>query len=129
VGGVEAVTFKTESSRFLHFHGFDREWANLGLTDEALRSLQTALVADPSLGPVVSGTGGLRKARFTPLGAGRGKSGAFRVGYVHLPRLRTILLVTIWGKNQKANISQAERNALAKAIREVEQVLEQRENE
>ena len=37
------------------------------------------------------------------------------------------LLVTVWGKNQKANISQAERNALAKAIREVERALEQRE--
>ncbi len=121
------MAFEAESVRFLHFHGFDREWANLGLSDEALRVLQKALASDPHLGPVVAGTGGLRKARFAPPESGRGKSGAFRVGYVHLPQLRTVLLVTVWGKNQKANISQAERNALAKAIREVERALEQRE--
>ena len=86
-------------------------------------------MTDPRLGAVVAGTGGLRKARFAALEAGRGKSGAFRVGYVHLPPLRMVLLVTVWGKNQKANISRAERNALAKAIRAVEQVLEQRENQ
>jgi hypothetical protein len=91
--------------------------------------LQNALATDPALGPVVSGAGGLRKARFAPPpGSRRGKSGAFRVGYFHLPPLHTILLITVWGKNEKANISAAERNALAQAIREVEQVLEQREN-
>ena len=123
------MTSETESARFIHFHGFDREWAKLGLSDEALRLLQITLVAEPRLGTVVAGTGGLRKVRFAPPETGRGKSGAFRVGYVHLPQLRTVLLVTVWGKNQKANISQAERNALAKAIRAVEQVLEQREDQ
>jgi hypothetical protein len=34
------MTFETESARFIHFHGFDREWAKLGLSDEALRLLQ-----------------------------------------------------------------------------------------
>jgi hypothetical protein len=34
-----------------------------------------------------------------------------------------ILLVTVWRKNQKANISRAERIALARAIRAVERTL------
>jgi hypothetical protein len=122
------MTFETESAAFLHFHGFDREWTKLGLSDDALRSLQIALATEPRLGEVVVGAGGLRKLRFAPPGTGRGKSGGYRIGYVHLPELRTVLLVTIWGKNQKANISPAERNALAKAIRAIEQVLEQGEN-
>jgi hypothetical protein len=122
------VTFETESVRFLHFRGFDRDWVRLGLSDETLRSFQNALASDPHLGSVVEGTGGLRKARFTPPTARRGKSGAFRIGYVHLPQLRTFVLVTVWGKGHKANISPAKRNALAKAIREVEHVLEQRKS-
>jgi hypothetical protein len=73
----EAMTFESESVRFLHFHNFDREWANLGLSDEALRGLQNALAADPALGPVVSGAGGLRKARFIPQGPGEARAARF----------------------------------------------------
>jgi hypothetical protein len=82
------------------------------------------VAAEPQRAPVIPGTGGLRKARFAPVGSGRGKSGAYRVGYVHLPQLRTVLLVTVWGKNRTADISPAERNVLARVIREIEKALE-----
>ena len=49
------------------------------LSDEAYRALQLALVLRPEQGPVISGSGGLRKLRWAVLG--RGKRGGLRVIY------------------------------------------------
>jgi hypothetical protein len=62
---------------FLHTKKFDADWADLGLSDGDLARLQNALIADPTAGDVIAGTGGLRKSRFAR--AGEGKSGSLRV--------------------------------------------------
>ena len=50
--------------------GFTRAWASLGLSDDDLTTLQTAILDGPNRHPVVSGTGGLRKIRFARPGKG-----------------------------------------------------------
>jgi hypothetical protein len=119
------MTFETESVRFLHFHGFDREWANLGLADEAHRSLQNARPT-PSR-PGRRGDGRSAQGPVRPTGDRQRQER--RVSSRRCPPAPTADVHPHHGlgKNQKANISQAERNALAKAIRAVEQVLEQGE--
>lgn len=47
------------------------------LDDEGYRKLQAALVGNPTLGPVIPGTGGLRKVRWRS--SGSGKRGGVRV--------------------------------------------------
>ena len=49
------------------------------LSDEQYADLQMALVANPELGPVIAGTGGVRKLRWAA--PGRGKRGGYRVIY------------------------------------------------
>ena len=67
--------------------------------------------------PVVRGTGGLRKLRFVEPGAARGKSGAFRVCYAVFPEFGTVALAVVFGKNEKDDLTTADRDAVAAIIR------------
>lgn len=78
--------------------------------EEAIRTI----AADPELGDVLVGTGGVRKVRFAV--HGRGKSGGVRIVYFFRNEGMPIFLLTVFAKNEKANLSQAERNELAKLV-------------
>ena len=79
--------------------------------DADYRALIAYLAEHPQAGDVMRGTGGIRKLRWARDGAG--KSGGVRViYYVHDERI-PLYLLTVFGKNEKAKISQAERNTLA----------------
>jgi hypothetical protein len=67
------------------------------------------LAADPNCGVLIRGGNGIRKVRFA-FGA-RGKSGGARVMYV---RNMPIFVLAVFAKNEKTNLSAAERNALGK---------------
>src|SRR6185312_7330716 len=83
----------SEWPTFLHLDLFDEEWSGLGLGDGDLQELQSAILASPERYPVIRGTGGLRKIRFAPSREARGKSGAYRIGYVRFREFGFILLV------------------------------------
>ncbi|MGB4101437.1 MAG: type II toxin-antitoxin system RelE/ParE family toxin [Alphaproteobacteria bacterium] len=72
------------------------------------------VAADPLAGDLIQGTGGLRKLRFGK--GGRGKSGGVRVIYYYYDEAMPIFMVDIFGKNEKSDLSQAERNSLAKLV-------------
>ena len=46
---------------FIEVPLFTKRWAEIGLTDKDLRRLQIMLLKDPESGPVIEGTGGIRK--------------------------------------------------------------------
>ena len=48
--------------------------------------------------------------------SGRGKGGSYRIGYAHFPNPGIILLVEVWAKNEKSDLSQAKRIAVAEAL-------------
>lgn len=98
--------------RFVEVSGFTALWSHFGLTDADLHVLQVTLAAHPTAGDVVAGTNGVRKIRYTPPGSGRGKSGAFRIFYLNLPERGVVFLIALLSKNDKANLSKAERNAV-----------------
>ncbi len=67
------------------------------LSDDQYAELQTALNDNPELGPVIAGTGGVRKLRCAALG--RGKRGGYRViYYVRRPK-GIIWMLTMYPKN------------------------------
>lgn len=72
------------------------------------------LAAHPKAGDLMEGTGGIRKLRW---GRGtQGKSGGVRViYYVHSEQM-PLYLLTLFAKNERANISKAERNELAELV-------------
>ncbi len=110
--------------RFISIESFDRRWRSLGLDDDDRRALEIVIQADPDGAPLMRGTGGLRKLRFAAPGSGRGKSGSHRVGYAHFRKPGIVLLMQIWTKNEKSNLSQAERNAVAGALARFENLIE-----
>jgi hypothetical protein len=66
------------------------------------------------------GTGGLRKIRFVGPGAGRGKSGTYRVCYAYFPKYGTVVLAVVFGKAEKDNLTGADLHVIADVIRAYE---------
>lgn len=62
--------------QFVESPGFLR-WVRKNRLTAAVARLKRRLAEDPDVGTVIPGSGGLRKVRMA--GAGRGKSGGFRV--------------------------------------------------
>ncbi|MBB4000499.1 type II toxin-antitoxin system RelE/ParE family toxin [Aureimonas pseudogalii] len=74
-------------------------------------AIVSAVGADPLTGDELRGTGGCRKFRFA--GRGRGKSGGFRVVHFYTGPDIPVFLLTVFGKGEKDNISDAEAAALS----------------
>lgn len=73
------------------------------LNEDEYRALQAALVASPGAGPVIPGGGGLRKLRW--VGRGRGKRGGTRVIYRWFPEREQILMLFMFLKQERDNLS------------------------
>lgn len=82
------------------------------LSDDERNSLIDYLAAHPASGVIIRGTGGIRKLRWRR--EGTGKSGGVRVIYYFYNDNYPLFLLTIFGKSEKVNLSQSERNDLAK---------------
>lgn len=66
-GGSSHFTWEaSEWPTFLHLDIFDDEWSDLGLGDDDLQELQSAILASPERYPIIRGKEGLRRIRFTP---------------------------------------------------------------
>jgi len=72
------------------------------------------LASDPTCGVVIPGGGGVRKVRFG-FGA-RGKSGGARMVYLFSGTNLPVFILAAFAKNEKANLSASERNALGKMV-------------
>jgi hypothetical protein len=80
-----------------------------GLDDSELAEIVTTIAANPQVGDIIPGTGGARKVRFG--GKGKGKSGTYRVNTCYAAEDVPVFLLALVDKGQRANISQADRNA------------------
>lgn len=87
------------------------------LKDEDYRRLQSHLIKAPDAGAVIRGSGGVRKVRWG-VGA-KGKSGGVRVIYYWVNADDQILLLTIYGKNEKANLSAADLKRVVRLLEEL----------
>lgn len=94
---------------------FLRRASDAGLSDVDRRELVDLLAENPETG--VSLGGGLRKMRFAR--QGEGKSGGFRV--IHFYRLpnQPVFLLTVFAKNEQANISRKEQALLIQLCDEI----------
>lgn len=108
---------------FVELPLFQSKWKELGLTDTDLRRLQEELLADPKIGAVMRGTGGVRKMRFAF--EHQGKSGGVRVIYIDFEVYEKIYLLTAYTKNEKENLSKEEQNELRRLITVLEKQLEE----
>ena len=100
---------------FIEVPLFSRRWKEIGLGDAELLALQVLLLKDPAAGPVIEGSGGIRKVRFAI--EHRGKSSGIRVCYTDFAEYEVIYLITAFEKSEKENLSQEEKNVLKKLVK------------
>lgn len=93
---------------------FTRNWRELNLDDDSLAELQKILLENPKAGVSVAGTGGMRKIR-VPCN-GHGRRGGARVVYVDIEKKEMIYLINIYSKNEKDDLSENEKRAVAALI-------------
>jgi hypothetical protein len=86
------------------------------LEDDEYRALQSLLASDPEAGNVIQGTGGFRKLRWADRRRGKGKRGGLRVIYYYLSADAQIWLMTLYDKDEMADLSAAEKRALKAAL-------------
>ena len=110
---------------FIELPLFRSKWKSLGLNDDDLRRLQQEILADPKIGAVMPGTGGVRKMRFAF--EHRGKSGSVRIIYIDFEIYEKIFLITAYPKNEKDNLTKSERNEIRQLIGILEEQLKQNE--
>ena len=84
------------------------------LSEDERREIVSYLALHPKAGDLIEGTGGIRKLRWAR--GGRGKSGGVRVVYYVHSELMPLYLLTLFAKNERANLSKAERNDLAELV-------------
>ena len=100
---------------FIEVPLFSKRWKEIGLDEAELQALQIMLLKDPGSGPVMEGTGGIRKVRFSL--KNRGKSGSVRVCYTDFAEYEVIYLITAFEKKEQENLTDDEKNALKKLVK------------
>jgi hypothetical protein len=86
------------------------------LDDERYRQLQIALMLRPEQGPIIQGSGGLRKVRWATTGGG--KRGGLRVIYYWAPRNQAFYMVYAYTKSEQGDLTSAQTRQLGRIVRE-----------
>lgn len=88
--------------------------ANHLLSEPEQKMIINYLAEHPCSGEILEGTGGIRKLRWAR--GNKGKSGGVRVIYYYYNERIPLYLLTVFGKNERANLTKADRNALSKLV-------------
>jgi hypothetical protein len=100
---------------FIEAPAFTRHVARY-LSDDEYRALQSEMAGGPDSGDLMPGTGGFRKLRWTDARRGKGRRGGLRIIYYYFPGDQQLWLMTLYGKNEAADLTSKEKKALKTAI-------------
>lgn len=106
---------------FVELRAFSTRWDGFGLNDHDLGMVQTLIMINPTRHPVIAGTGGLRKMRCGKINVS--KRDGYRVCYVYIEEFKTVLMVTIYAKNELDTIPESHKPAFRKVIERVHREL------
>jgi len=93
---------------------FDKQWNELGLTDDDLSRLQIELMTNPAIGDIINGTNGARKARFAL--AGKGKSAGIRVIYIDIVLKEQVYMILCYPKSRQDNLTNEQRKRVKELV-------------
>ena len=86
------------------------------LDDDGFAELQRYLASNPEAGDMVPGAGGIRKLRWKDPRRGKGKRGGLRVIYYCFLSEQEIWLLTLYDKDEAADLTKDERDHLRRAL-------------
>lgn len=86
------------------------------LNEDQYRKLQNRLASDPEMGDVVPGSGGFRKMRWADARRGKGQRGGLRIIYYYFAMDRQIWLMTLYAKDEAADLTAGEKKTLKNAV-------------
>jgi hypothetical protein len=91
---------------FIESLAFTRRLHELATSEavEVLTAIQSDLLSNPECGRVVPGLGGIRKARASNPGLGKGKRGGFRYFYLYFEADQQIALAYLLDKNESDDL-------------------------
>ena len=92
---------------------YERRIVKLLPPDERDR-METAVAINPEAHPIVPGTKGVRKARWSLPGVG--KRGGIRLIYYFWVEPNAVVLITAYPKNEKENLTDADKKEIRKLI-------------
>ena len=98
-------------ARFIELKPFERAWKKLGLDEKDRDALHLLIMMDPDA-PIVVGTGGLRKMRFSSNRWNVGKRKGTRVCFAYYPEYSVVLLMTVYLKGRKEDLTDAEKQQI-----------------
>ena len=84
------------------------------LSDDQYRALQGLLIADPKIGKIIPGSGGLRKLRFGRVA--KGKRGGLRIIYHWHGGQDMILMLFVYPKNVRSDLSRDQLRTLKRMV-------------
>src|ERR1700686_3960710 len=96
--------------------GYQRR-ANELLTEAERDAVVDLIAFDPTCGDLITGTGGLRKVRVGR--GGSGKRGGARVIYYFYNADFPLVLMALYAKNEKADLTARDKKALAANLKEI----------
>lgn len=100
----------------LELASYQRRADELLSTDEQ-DAVVDLIAHDPTCGDVIPGTGGLRKVR---VGLGtKGKRGGARVIYYFYNEDYPLVLMALYAKNEKGDLTARDKKALADSLKEI----------
>lgn len=86
------------------------------LTDDEYRELQLFIAQHPGIGDIIPGSRGLRKMRWTI--SGKGKRGGARIIYYWITQRETILLLFVFKKNERSDLTRDQFKKLRSMVEE-----------
>ena len=101
--------------RFVETHVFT-DLVCKTLDDDEYRALQSSLLLRPEQGPVIPGSGGLRKVRWGS--QGKGKRGGLRLIYFWDKPTETYYMLFLYRKNEQGDLTKAQVQVLGRLVRE-----------
>jgi mRNA-degrading endonuclease RelE of RelBE toxin-antitoxin system len=107
------MAYKRNTMQIIETSIFTRRVLEL-LSDDDYRELQSILIIRPDAGPIIPGSGGLRKLRWAA--SGRGKRGGARVIYYWFASQDQLLMLYIYPKNEQDDLTSDQLKALKKIV-------------
>ena len=105
----------TEWFQFVEAPAFAR-FRDRYLDDDEFAELQQYLAKNPEAGDMVPGAGGIRKLRWKDRRRSKGRRGGLRVIYYCFLSEQEIWLLTLYDKDEAADLTKKERDELRRAL-------------